>query len=40
MKHDKQVNTDLEKKGWTVLRFWQNLYLKILIITLKLFYGI
>ena len=40
MKHDEQVNTDLEKKGWTVLRFWQNLYLKILIITLKSFYGI
>ena len=24
MKHDKQVNTDLEKKGWTVLRFWSK----------------
>lgn len=24
MKHDKQVNTDLEKRGWTVLRFWSK----------------
>ncbi|ALJ23788.1 hypothetical protein AO203_08215 [Lactobacillus gallinarum] len=40
MKHYEQMNTDLEKKVGPYFVSGQNLHLKILIITLKSFYGI